>query len=124
MGDLIHKAHLASISKDITTEPMSNEEWEKEYGHLRDAKPEPEEIVQELEPEQMKSLIRWALVKLLNRPGWIKGYIQEVMKFLSIDKDEVALVKEEIEQDMSEMLNAFSKKYKIIPQKKHPFFTP
>jgi hypothetical protein len=124
MGDLIHTAHLASISKDITTEPMSNEEWEKEFGHLRNAKPEPEEIIQELEPEQMKSLIRWALVKHLNRPGLINGYIQVVMKFLSIGKEEVAFVKEEIEQDMSEMLGAFSKKYKIIPQKRHPHFTP
>ena len=116
MGDLIHKAHLASISNDIT-KSMSNEELEKEYGHLRDAKPEPEEFEEVMMDEnQIRSLVRRALVKVLARPGWLKGYVQHVGKEVGVDekdKNTMGVVKDEVEQSVSEMISVFRKKYKV-----------
>ena len=114
MSSIAHQVNLGKMGVEATTPAvsMTKEEYEAAYGKI-DETPEPE--LEQLDENQLKSLVRKTLVKLLQKPGWIKGYIQNVKKDAKIvdDPDTDALVKEEVEQSLSEMISAFRKKYKI-----------
>jgi hypothetical protein len=112
MSHIAHQVNLAKmgVRDEIPSVPsLTKEEYEAKYGKI-DETPEVE-----IDENQMKSMVRKTLVKLLQKPGWIKGYVLNVKKDANIadDPDTDAIVKEEVEQSLSEMVSAFRKKYKI-----------
>ena len=115
MSHIAHKANLAKMGVEERTTPeysLTKEEYEAKYGKIDET---PEVVDEGLELNELQSIVRKTLVKLLQKPGWIKGYIQNVKKDASIgdDPDTDAAVQEEIEQSLFEMISAFRKKYKI-----------
>lgn len=73
------------------------------------------EKVLELDLNQLQALVRQTLVKLLQKPSWIKGYVLNVKKDMANidDPDTNEAIKEEVEQSLSEMVSLFRKKYKV-----------
>jgi hypothetical protein len=113
MSNLAHKVNLGKMG--VETGPkvsLTKEEYEAKYGKIDET---PEATDEGFELNELQALVRKTLVKLLQKPGWVKGYVQNVKKDASIgdDPDTDAAVKEEIEQSLSEMISAFRKKYKI-----------
>lgn len=74
-----------------------------------------EENVVELDLNQLQALVRKTLVKLLQKSGYIKGFVLNVKKEMASneDPDTDGAIKEEVEQSLSEMITMFRKKYKV-----------
>jgi hypothetical protein len=101
---------MAMDSKVVT---FSKEEYEMTYGKTKET-PEDEEVI--MDENQIRSLVRKSLVKLLEKPGSIKGYVQSVVKDVGIhesDDNTLRFVRDEVEQSISEMISMFRKKYKV-----------
>ena len=129
MADPLQKAKLAQVlgavksrpGEGLVNTPMTDAEYKREIlDKMNDKVEEEEEEIVVVNLNQLQSLVRKALLKLLIRPGWIKGYITHVKKEINIDDnpDSDPIIKEEVEQTMSEMVSAFAKKFKINIYKK------
>jgi hypothetical protein len=114
MSDIAHKVNLGKMGVDVT-EPivsLTKEEYEAKYGKIDDKE---EDDIKVVDLNQLQSLVRKTLVKLLLRPAWLKGYVQNVKKDADIadDPNTDMAVKDEVEQSISEMVSMFRKKYKV-----------
>ena len=81
-------------------------------------KPEAED---EYDDEQYKKLVQYTLLKLLGSPGFVKGYVQNVVKTIQVKPDEkeaLDLIKEEVEQTVSEIVQEAQKKYRLVLSKR------
>jgi hypothetical protein len=113
MSHIAHQVNLGKMGVETGPEmSLTKEEYEAKYGKIDET---PEISAETIELNQLQALVRKTLVKLLQKPGWIKGYVQNVKKDAGIgdDPDTDAAVKEEVEQSLSEMVSAFRKKYKV-----------
>jgi hypothetical protein len=99
--------------------PATSDEYKKIVKSFEGQdKPEAED---EYDDEQYKKLVQYTLLKLLGSPGFVKGYIQNVVKIIQVKPDEkeaLDLIKEEVEQTIFEITSAAAIKYKVSPARK------
>jgi len=106
-----------SVGLDMT--PATAEEY-KRIAKSFEGQDEPDDY-DELTPEQFKKYIQYTLLKLLRSPKWIRGYVENVKKTMEVesgDKDALEMIKEEVEQTMSEIISVAAKKYNVVLDRK------
>lgn len=114
---------LAKPGPGLDNKPVSEEEYKKIVKSFEGQdEPEEEREIEEVTVEQYKKYVQYTLLKLLESPGWKKGYKQNVKKALEVEpheKETMKVIDEEIEQTMFEITNAAAVKYNINTS--HPF---
>ena len=83
MGDLIHKAHLASVARELKTRPVDVDL----RTHMSDAQYK-KEVLAHVNPDKDKeneSIIIDALNRAFKKPGWLAGFTKHVMEEIGTD---------------------------------------
>lgn len=90
---------------------LTKKEYETKYGKIEEVE-EVEEVI--MNENQIRSLVRKSLMKHLEKSVSIKGYIQSVGKDVGVDTTDtntMALVKDEVEQSITDMVGSFRKRF-------------
>jgi hypothetical protein len=106
-------------SVGLDMKPATPEEYQKIVKSFEGQ--DEQEAVDEYDDEQYKKLVQYTLLKLLSSPGFVKGYVQNVVKVIQVKPDEkeaLDLIKEEVEQTISEITRAAAIKYNVSPARK------
>lgn len=97
-------------------EMASEEEYKKIVKSFEGQDDESDDDRVEVEEDEYRADVRKTLAKLLLSHGWIKGYVTNIMKELqtkSSEKEAIAIIKDEVEQSILEMVHPFKVKFKI-----------
>jgi len=106
-------------SVGLDMKPATPEEYQKIVKSFEGQ--DEQEGEDEYDEEQYKKLVQYTLLKLLSSPGFVKGYVQNVVKVIQVKPDEkeaLDLIKEEVEQTVSEIVQEAQKKYRLVLNRK------